>query len=92
MPPTQASAKIIFASASSKVSAQVQKRATASRPTGNTVVRASAARAAGRAAAAAATRKSASAASERKALTLLQDLADAIGRIADADPAVAAAV
>ena len=82
----------MIASVVSAQKQQVQKRATAPRPTGNTVVRASAARAAGRAAAAAATRKSASAASERKALTLLQDLADAIGRIADADPAVAAAV
>ena len=80
MPPTQASAKII-ASASSKVS---QKR-----PTGNTVVRASAARAAGRAAAAAATRSASCALpldSERKrALAQLKDLAAAFGGIAQAD-------
>ena len=103
MPPTQASAK--FASASS-VSAQVQRRATAPRPTGKTVVRAGAAGAAGRAAAAAATRCATSARAdsddddsavfvdprERKALALLQGLAAAIGGIAQADPAVAAAV
>ena len=86
MPPTRASAKIASASASAQVQKVSQKR-----PTGNTVVHASAARAAARSATSARDDSFVDP-RERKALALLQGLAAAIGRIAEADPAVAAAV